>query len=44
MRHMEISLMANMVRMVRRNFRICLALMPEFTQLGRRMEYRTGMG
>ena len=39
----EVSLMGNMVRMVHRNLKICLALLPELSQLRRRLQYRIGM-
>jgi len=39
----EASLMANMIRMVHRNLKICLALLPELSRLRRQLQYWTGM-
>ncbi|MFC2042002.1 hypothetical protein ACFLTV_00660 [Chloroflexota bacterium] len=39
----EVSLMGNMVRMIRRNLKICLALLPELSRLRLRLQYRTGI-
>lgn len=39
----ETNLMGNMVRMVNRNLKICLALLPELSRLRLRLQYRTGI-
>lgn len=42
-RSVEIDLTANMARMVRRNLRICLALLPELSRLRERLGFQGGM-
>ncbi len=37
----EANLLQNMYRMIRRNLKICLALLPELSQLRRQLQYRT---
>ncbi len=39
----EANLLQNMFRMIRRNLKICLALLPELSQLRRQLQYRTGI-
>jgi len=39
----EADLMQNMLRMTRRNLKICLALLPELSLLRRELQYRTGI-
>jgi len=39
----EANLMRNMFRMINRNLKICLALLPELSQLRRQLQYRTGI-
>ena len=39
----EMNLLGNMVRMVRRNLKICLALLHELSRLRRQLQYRTGI-
>ncbi len=36
----EANLLQNMFRMIRRNLKICLALLPELSQLKRQLQYR----
>lgn len=42
-KNIEMNLMGNMVRMVHRNLKICLALLPELSRLRRQLQYRTGI-
>lgn len=39
----EADLMQNMLRMIHRNLKICLALLPELSQLRRQLQYRPGI-
>ena len=39
----EANLMQNMFRMIRRNLKVCLALLPNLSQLRRQLQYRTGI-
>lgn len=39
----EMNVLGNIVRMVSRNLRICLALFPELSRLRRQLQYRVGM-
>lgn len=39
----EMNLSGNMVRMVRRNLKICLALSPELSRLRHQLQYQTGI-
>ena len=39
----EANLLQNMFRMIRRNLKICLALLPQLSQLRRQLQYRPGI-
>lgn len=39
----EVNLLGNMFRMVRRNLKICLALLPELSPLRRQLQYQAGV-
>ncbi len=39
----EANLLQNMFRMIHRNLKICLALLPELLRLRRQLQYRTGI-
>lgn len=39
----EANLLQNMFRMIHRNLKICLALLPELSQLRRQLQYRPGI-
>jgi len=39
----EANLLQNMFRMIHRNLKICLALLPELSRLRRQLQYRTGI-
>ncbi len=39
----EANLLQNMYRMIRKNLKICLALLPELSQLRQQLQYRTGI-
>ena len=39
----EANLLQNMLRMIHRNLKICLALLPQLSQLRRQLQYRTGI-
>ena len=39
----EANLLQNMFRMIRRNLKICLILLPELSQLRRQLQYRLGI-
>ena len=42
-KNIEANLLQNMFRMIRRNLKICLALLPELSQLRRQLQYRPGI-